>query len=98
MSLLRDVIADAAKDGQPFTRTGLSGLYIRRAGMPVELRISRARLENMAEELLDTGAIVLCLAPKSTTTKWLDVPGGTFAEGHGVFREGSQTIKRTEAA
>jgi hypothetical protein len=98
LSLLRDVIADAAKDGQPFTRTGLSGLYLRRAGMPVELRISRARMEIMAEELLDTGAIVLCLAPKSTTTKWLDVPGGTFAEGAGVFREGSQTIKPVKAA
>jgi hypothetical protein len=44
MSLLRDVISDAAKDRQPFTRTGQSGLYIRRFRMPEELRISRARL------------------------------------------------------
>lgn len=98
MTLLRDVIADAAKDGQPFTRTGQSGLYVRRASMPEELRLSRARLETMAQELLDTAAIVLCLAPKSTTTKWLDVPGGPFAEGLGDFREGSQTIKRIKAA
>jgi AAA domain len=98
MTLLRDVIADAAKDGQPFTRTGQSGLYLRRASMPEELRLSRARLETMAQELLDTAAIVLCLAPKSTTTKWLDVPGGPFAEGLGDFREGSQTIKRIKAA
>jgi len=98
MSLLRDVIADAAKDGQPFTRTGQSGLYVRRAWMPEELRLSRARLEKMAEELLDTAAVVACLAPKSTTTKWLDVPGGPFAEGRGEFREGSQTIKRIKAA
>jgi AAA domain len=97
MTLLRDVIADAAKDGQPFTRTGQSGLYARRAGMPEELRLSRARLEKMAEELLETGAIVLCLA-KGTTTKWLDVPGGPFAEGLGDFREGSQTIKPRKAA
>jgi hypothetical protein len=97
-SLLRDVIADAAKDGQPFTRTGQSGLFTRRASMPQEIRLSRARLEIMAEELLDTGDIVMCLAPKSTTTKWLDVPGGPFAEGSGVFREGSQTIKRVNAA
>jgi hypothetical protein len=52
----------------------------------------------MAEALLDEGKIVLCLAPKSTTTKWLDVPRGPFAEARGEFREGSQTIKRAEAA
>jgi AAA domain len=97
-ALLRDAIADAAKDHQPFTRTGLNGLYSRRARMPQELRLSRARLEIMAEELLDTGDIVACLAPKSTTTKWLDVPGGDFAEGRGEFREGSQTIKTQRAA
>jgi hypothetical protein len=96
MPLLRDVIADAAKDGQPFTRTGQSGLYARRADMPPELRISRAKIENMAEELLDKAAVVLCLAPKSTTTKWLDVPGGDFAEGRGDFREGS--LKRKKVA
>ena len=79
MTLLRHVIADAAEDGQPFTRTGQSGLFLRRARMPPELRLSRARLEKMAEELLDTGAIVLCLVPKGTTTSWLDVPGGPFA-------------------
>jgi hypothetical protein len=98
MSLLRDVISDAANDGQPFTRTGQSGLYTRRASMPVELRLSRHKLETMAEELLDEAAIVLCLAPKSTTTKWLDVPGGPFAEGHGVFREGAQTVDKKKAA
>ena len=98
ISLLRDVIADAARDGQPFTRTGQSGLYTRRAWMPEELRLSRARLEGIGQELLDAGMVVACLAPKSTTTKWLDVPGGPFAEGCGVFREGSQTIKRVKAA
>jgi hypothetical protein len=98
ISLLRDVIADAARDRQPFTRTGQSGLYTRRFRMPEELRISRARLETMAEDLLDKGDIVACLAPKSTTTKWLDVPGGPFAEGRGEFREGSQTIKLKKAA
>jgi hypothetical protein len=98
MSLLRDVIADAAQDGQPFTRTGQTGLYDRRSSMPDELRVSRARLVQMADELLLTGAVVLCLAPKSTTTKWLDVPGGRFAEGLGDFRQGSKTINREKAA
>ena len=98
-SLLRDVIADAAIDGQPYTRTGQSGLFARRASMPEELRVSRARLEAMAEALLGEGKIVLCLAPKSTTTKWLDVPRGPFAESSGrIPREGSQTIKRVQAA
>jgi AAA domain-containing protein/bifunctional DNA primase/polymerase-like protein len=94
LPLLRDVIADAAKDGQPFTRTGLSGLYARRADMPAELRLSRAKIENLAEDLLDTAAVVLCLGPKSTTTKWLDVPGGDFADGRGDFREGSLQRKK----
>jgi hypothetical protein len=97
-SLLRVVIADAAIDGQPFTRTGLSGLFARRASMPQELRVSRAKLEMTAEALLDTGDIVLCLAPNSTTTKWLDVPRGPFARGVGEFRVGTKTIKRMEAA
>jgi hypothetical protein len=78
-----------ASAGSHTEKSGLSGLFLRRAHLPEELRLSRAKLERMAEELLETSTVVLCLAPKSTTTKWLDVPGGRFAEGRGVFREGS---------
>ena len=88
LPLLRIVIADAASDGQPYTKTGLNGVYARRAQMPAELRVSRHKLEGMVEELLDQGEIVACLGPKSTTIKWLDVSGGRFATGNGYFREG----------
>ena len=53
MTLLRDVIADHAKDGQPFTRTGLSGLFAPSCWDATGTGPSSgARLEKMAEELL----------------------------------------------
>ena len=67
--------------------------------MPEELRLSRSKLETMVDDLLDRGEIVACLAPKSTTIKWLDVPGGPFAEGRGDFRQGTHThVQSAEAA
>lgn len=97
-SLLRDVVADAARDGKPYTKTGQSGLYERRATMPVELRISRRALTGLAEELLESGMIVSCLGPKATTVKWLDVPNGPFALGQGTFKEGAHTPERRSVA
>lgn len=91
LPMLRLAIEDAALDGQPFTKTGQNGVFTRKARMPQELRISRGKLEGMVEELLDRGEVVACLAPKSTTIKWLDVPGGPFAEGRGEFREGTHS-------
>jgi hypothetical protein len=98
LPLLRDAIADAAIDGQPFTKTGMNGVYTRRARIPEEVRLSRHKLEMMVEDLLDKGEIVHCLGPKSQTIKWLDVPGGPFAEGRGDFRPGTHTRASTAKA
>jgi len=99
LPLLCVAIADAAIDGQPFTKTGQNGPYTRRAQMPEELRLSRNKLETMVEDLLDKGEVVYCLGPKSQTIKWLDVPGGPFAEGRGDFRQGTHTqVESAKAA
>ncbi len=78
----------AAKSGQPYTKTGASGLFAMRERLPAELRtLSRHRLEAMAQKAIEDQSIVLCLA-SGTTAKWLDVPGGPFAIGLGNFRKG----------
>ncbi|MGL3605762.1 AAA family ATPase [Rhizobium sp. G187] len=78
----------AAVSGQPFTKTGATGLYAMRERLPEELKsLARHKLEGLAAEAISSGAIVLCLAG-GTVAKWLDVPGGQFATGLGGFRKG----------
>lgn len=78
----------AAESGQPFTKTGATGLYAMRERLPAELRgMSRHRLEELAKDAIEARRIELCLAT-GTTAKWLDVPGGQFAIGLGEFRKG----------
>lgn len=78
----------AAESGQPFTKTGATGLYAMRERLPEELSgLSRHRLEGLATAAVTEGKIKLCLAT-GTTAKWLDVPGGQFAIGLGEFRKG----------
>lgn len=78
----------AAASGQPFTRTGSTGLFAMNERLPEELRtIPRHKLEALAKDAVDRGDIVLCLA-SGTVAKWLDVPGGQFATGLGSFRKG----------
>ncbi|MGM4980867.1 bifunctional DNA primase/polymerase [Rhizobium sp. 11_C7_N12_5] len=82
-------VEGAATSGQPFTKTGATGLYAMRERLPEELRgVSRHRLEGLAATAIERGELVLCLA-SGTTAKWLDVPGGQFAIGLGNFRKGS---------
>lgn len=79
----------AAEGGQPFTKTGSTGLFVMRERLPEELRgVSKHRLEGLATTAIESGKIVLCLA-SGTSAKWLDVPGGQFAMGLGEFRKGS---------
>jgi hypothetical protein len=81
-------VEGAAVSGQPFTKTGNTGLFAMRERLPLELRgISRHRLEGLAATAVENGSIMLCLA-SGTTAKWLDVPGGPFAIGLGNFRKG----------
>lgn len=79
----------AAASGQPFTKTGSTGLYAMRERLPSDLRgLSRHRIEGIATAAIEGGDIQLCLA-SGTTAKWLDVPGGHFAIGLGEFRKGA---------
>ncbi len=83
-------IAQAATNGQPFTRTGGNGLFERRAELPGELAsMSKRRLWDMADALLESKRLVQCVAQGSHLKKWLDVPGGEFALGVGEFQVGS---------
>lgn len=81
-------IADAAKSGQPFTKTGATGLFANKERLPMLLRtIPRHKMENLVGRLLEDGGVVTCLA-NGTTAKWLDIPTGNFAIGLGEFRKG----------
>jgi hypothetical protein len=91
--LLVGAIKAAAAEGRPYTKTGVNGLYVRRAQLGEELSpLSRTRLEEMAQELEGVGRIVTALAI-GTTVKWLDVPDGPFAKGKGEFAPGAGTGK-----
>ena len=91
MSVLVAAISKAAHDGRPYTRTGQSGLYARRSELPLELQnTGRNKLEEMGQQLLDSGALCQCMATGSKITKWLDTPDGPFAKGEGEFAMGAQ--------
>jgi hypothetical protein len=93
LAALLVAIAGAARDGRPFTRTGLNSLYQRRSELGEPLTtMSRSRLEGMTDELLQGGRAVLALA-SGTTVKWLDCPDGPFALGQGEFAAGASTGK-----
>lgn len=87
-------ITAAAETGRPYTKTGINGLYQRRAELGEVLSaISRDRLEAMAQELEQAGRIVVALAG-GTTVKWLDIPDGPFARGEGVFAVAASTSSK----
>lgn len=91
LAALALAIADAAAAGQPFTKTGASGLYQQRHRLPEPLKtMGRNRLETLADTALEAGEIVSAIA-KGNTPKWLDVRGGQFAEGYGEFQPGASS-------
>lgn len=88
-------IEAAAAAGQPFTKTGGTGLFTLKERLPEELSaLSRHRLEGLCTECLEEERIVLCISKGSTTLKWLDVPGGYFAIGLGEFKRGATYTKK----
>lgn len=90
--------AEAAQRGQPFTKTGANGLFMRRQELPVELRsLARHPLETYAQRLLEAKRLVLCIAKGSTSKKWLDVPDGDFALGMGQFATGATEDKGNDS-
>ncbi|OSM07371.1 AAA family ATPase [Magnetofaba australis] len=87
---LAAAVGRAAANGQPFTKSGVSGLFERRSELPGDLQdYSKHRLTEIVESLLSSGGLVQCIAPGSRLKKWLDVPGGEFALGVGEFQLGS---------
>lgn len=90
LNVLERACAEAAQRGQPFTRTGDNGLYMRRQELPVELNgLARRSLEEYVQRLLEEKRLVLCIAKGSTSKKWLDAPEGDFALGMGQFAAGA---------
>jgi hypothetical protein len=86
---LVEAIGKAAGAGRPFTKTGINGLYQRRAELGEELAaVGKHRLEEVAQALEQAGRIVAALA-SGTAVKWLDVPDGPFAKGEGTFTAGA---------
>lgn len=93
ITVLRDAVARAAKNGYPFTKTGGNGVYQNRHRLPEQLRgIGRDKLEMMVGDLLDEKKIVKGRTKGSTIEKWLDVPEGEFAKGNGVLADGAEEV------
>lgn len=92
LTLLVEEIAQKARDGHPYTRTGRNGLFSRRASMAEPLnKVSKHEFEEACGELLEQQRLVLCVASGSKDHKWLDVPEGPFAMGIGEFVTGADT-------
>jgi hypothetical protein len=82
-------VAKLAAAGRPLAYSGISGAYERREELPPELQgLGRKRLRDLIRELLDEKKIGKAIGPREKTAKWLDVPGGQFAEGCGRFEPG----------
>jgi hypothetical protein len=93
LTLLVQAIADAAQAGQPFTKSGVTGLWQLRHRLPEPLKgMSGERLGSkmdggLLRAALDKGLVDYCVA-SGTSTKWLDVPTGPFAKGLAEFSKG----------
>jgi hypothetical protein len=87
-------IAYAAQEGHPFTHTGGPGIYKQRHRLASTFHnLSRHRIEQLVQNLLNEGVIVKGMAVGSKEDKWLDVPGGNFALGIGEFQLGAEGRK-----
>ena len=76
----------AARDGQPYTKTGGNGIYERRHELPQAFQgIGKHRLTEWVSALLDREELVMAMAEGSKLVKWLDVPDGPVANGAAQF-------------
>ena len=92
---LVSAITGAAEDGRPYTKMGGAASTSAGQNSASELAaMSGARLEEMAEELLQAGKVVASMASGSgKTVKWLDIPDGPFARGEGEFAPGANVAR-----
>ena len=87
--LLIEQIAQAARDGRPYTRTASNGVYERKHEFPdVCHSLGKHKIREMVDDLLQQGDLIMAMGPGSNSVKWLDIPGGPFAEGSGNFVAG----------
>ena len=84
-------IKHAARDGKPFTQTGrANGIAYHKERLTDRFHDRGINnLQDMVQTLIDQARIVKATAGGSKSKKWLDVPGGPFAEGDGEFTTGS---------
>lgn len=86
---LKAAIARAAREGQPYTKTGGNGLHERRHELPPAFHsMGKHRLGEWVDTLLSKGQLVTAMAEGSKLVKWLDVPDGPVANATAVFVAG----------
>lgn len=89
LQLLKNAIQKAAAQGQPYTKTGASGLFARKSELVPALHVvTKHKFTFMVDELLERELVVQAMAQGSRAMKWLDVPDGPFAKGDADFRHG----------
>ena len=78
---IAQVIAVAAAEGHPFTKTGMSGLWERRSEFGPQIsRLTKQKVRNLLDAALESEKIISCSIKKSTA-KYLDIPNGALATG-----------------
>lgn len=80
----------AVESGHPITKTGINGVYENRHRLSHPLnKISKHRLEDMVQTLLEKKRLVRCRISKSASAMWLDTPDGPLARGEATFAIGA---------
>jgi hypothetical protein len=84
----------AAKQGQPFTKSGTkNGIHAHKEFLSEPLRgkgATRNMLWSLLDELVEQGKVVPAAHGAEKGQGWLDVPAGEFAKGHGEFIPGAR--------
>ena len=70
----------AEEEGQPFNKSGDSAPWKRKSHLPSEMHeLTQKQLEEMTEDVLKEGRVVLCIHGIGKTPKWLCKPTGALA-------------------
>jgi len=94
---LKDAIAHAAARLEPFTKSGISGLFTRRHELPGALRdVGKHSLESMVQDLLNGGGLIQCRMKPSERPpgQWLDIPRGPVATLNTEINRGAKDAAR----
>lgn len=91
---LVEAVREGAAAGRPYQHTSkTAGLFALRERLPTELKATgKGKMEAVAQKLIERGEIVKCVAAGSKNAVWLDVPGGMFAKGEGIFESGAAPV------